>query len=323
MNATGRPQRELYAPIEAYRFERIRVSGLHELYFEEAGNPQGKPVIFLHGGPGGGCQDGHRRFFDPKKYRIILLDQRGAGKSRPLAETRENSTWDLVDDLEQVRKKLSIDRWQVFGGSWGSTLALAYASAYPERITELVLRGIFLLRKKEIHWFYQEGASKIFPEAFAEYSSLIPAEERSDLVAAYGRRLGSSDPQERLRAAKAWTHWELQTSQLAPAKTEDPTFGVSDEFCLAFACIENHYFRNLGFFKTDDYLLQQVERYRHIPAVIVHGRYDVVCPVENAYELAQKWPEAELKICPQSGHSVFEREIISELISATDRFAEL
>ncbi|MBK9088781.1 MAG: prolyl aminopeptidase [Holophagales bacterium] len=312
----------LYPEIEPYRTGRLRVSDLHDIYFEECGNPAGKPVVFLHGGPGGGTDGKMRRFFDPGKYRIILFDQRGSGKSTPYASLEANTTWDLVADTEKLREHLGIAKWQVFGGSWGSTLALAYAETHPERVTELVLRGIFLLRRKEIEWFYQEGASILFPDAWEPYLAHIPEAERGDLVAAYHRRLTSDDPAVRLAAAKIWSGWEGATSKLLPDASFTGHY-EEDEFALAFARIEAHYFQNRGFFEVDDQLLRDVGRIRHIPGVIVQGRYDVVCPIFSAWALHRAWPEADFIITPDSGHSAFEPPNSRALVAATDRFASL
>ncbi len=311
---------ELYPEIEAFQTGRLRVSPLHELYFEVSGNPNGKPVVFLHGGPGGGSDPRYRRFFDPQRYRIVLLDQRGCGKSTPYASLEDNTTWHLVEDLEALREHLGIDRWQVFGGSWGSTLALAYAQAHPARVSELVLRGIFLLRRKEIDWFYQHGASELFPDAWESYLAPIPVAERDDLVAAYHRRLTGDDPAEREACAVAWSVWEGSTSRLVPdadmvRRTGDP------HFAEAFARIECHYFVNRGFLRSDAQLLEDVDRIRHIPAVIVQGRYDVVCPMDSAWALHRAWPEAEFVIVPDAGHAVAEPGITRALLDATDRFA--
>jgi proline iminopeptidase len=310
----------LYPPIEPFRTGRLKVSDLHELYYEESGNPQGKPVVFLHGGPGGGTDPKQRRFFHPEQYRIILYDQRGCGQSTPYASLEANTTWDLVADLEALRGHLGIDRWQVFGGSWGSTLALAYAETHPQAVTELVLRGIFLLRKQEIDWFYQRGASVLCPDAWEGYLAPIPPEERGDLVAAYHRRLTSPDPQVRLAAARAWSRWEGSTSKLLP----DPAFTDHHEeeaFALAFAAIECHYFFNRGWFSPEDQLLRDVARIRAIPGVIVQGRYDLCCPMESAWALHQAWPEADFIITPDAGHSAFEPANSRALVAATDRFA--
>lgn len=309
-----------YPAIQPYNHFRLKVGSLHDLYVEECGNPKGIPVVFLHGGPGGGCNEDHRRYFNPEKYRIVLFDQRGCGRSLPFSELRENTTWDLVQDIEQIREKLNIDQWAVFGGSWGSTLALAYAQTHPMRCTKLFLRGIFMLRKKELDWFYQEGASKIFPDTFAPYRDHIPEAERDDLMAAYHRRLTHEDPSIRSQAAKQWSVWEGMTSRLIPDTKARDKFG-EDAFADAFARIECHYFMNKGFFECDDQLLRDVHKIQHIPAVIVHGRYDVVCPIENAWELKQAWPSAEFHIAEDAGHSLAEATITRILIEETDKFS--
>lgn len=312
-------RRTLYPSIEPCRTGKLDVGDGHVLYFEESGNKQGKPVVFLHGGPGGGCTGRMRQFFNPKVYRIVLFDQRGSGKSRPHASIEANTTWDLVNDIELLRQHLEIDRWQVFGGSWGSTLALAYAETHPEHVTELVLRGIFLLRKKEGDWFYQQGASEIFPDLWQGFLEPIPEDERHDLVHAYHKRLTSDDAEVRLRAAKAWSVWEGSTSTLLPNAEVTQTF-EADEMALAMARIECHYFVNGGFME-EDHLLKNIDKIRHIPAVIVQGRYDIVCPAVSAFELARAWPEAELRMVVDAGHAAFEPGNIHELVSATDRFA--
>ena len=309
-----------YPAIEPYDSGLLKVSPLHTLYYEQCGNPRGKPVVFLHGGPGAGCNARSRQFFDPARYRIVLFDQRGCGRSTPHAELRENTTWDLVADIERLRGHLSIERWQVFGGSWGSTLALAYAQAHPHRVTELVLRGIFMLRRWELEWFYQAGCDALYPDAWESYLGAIPPAERGDLISAYHRRLTSDDPAVRLAAARAWSVWEGSTSFLY----QDPSHiagSGEDEFALAFARIECHYFVNAGFFREDGQLLADVGRIRHIPAVIVQGRYDVVCPARSAWDLHRAWPEAELQLVPDAGHSAFEPGNLHALIEATDRFA--
>ena len=325
MTSTQRPagaQRRLYPPVKAYRTGRLRVSDLHEIYFEESGNQQGKPAVFLHGGPGGGTDPKMRRFFDPARYRIVLFDQRGCGKSRPHAELRQNTTWDLVEDIERLREHLGIERWLVFGGSWGSTLALAYAQKHPVRVTELVLRGIFLLRRWELEWFYQNsgGAAALFPDLWEQYLEPIPPAERSDLMRAYYARLTSEDPAVRAGAARAWSGWEGATSYLRTSKQYVAKFAAG-AYAEAFARIECHYFVHGGFFRSDAQLLEDVGRIRHIPAVIVQGRYDVVCPMRSAWDLHRAWPEADLRIVPDAGHSAFERGNLHELVSATDRFA--
>ena len=312
-------RRTFYPEIEPYRTGTLRVSDLHEIYFEESGNPEGKPVVFVHGGPGGGSEPRQRRFFDPKAYRVVLFDQRGCGKSRPHAELRENTTWDLVADMEKLRAHLGIGRWQVFGGSWGSTLALAYAERHPEHVTELVLRGIFLLRKQEIDWFYQRGADALFPDAWEEYLGAIPPEEHGDLMHAYHRRLTHEDPAVQQAAARAWAVWEGRTSCLYENK-DLVARSAGESFSLAFARIECHYFVNGGFFEKDTLLLDEIGKIRHIPTVIVQGRYDVVCPAESAWALHRAFPEADLRIVPDAGHSAFEPGNLHELILATDRF---
>jgi len=313
------PRRELYPPIEPNHTGFLKVDSGHELYYEECGNPGGKPVVFLHGGPGGGCTVGMRRFWNPDVYRIVLFDQRGSGKSTPHANLENNTTWDLVNDIEVLRAALQIDRWQVFGGSWGSTLALAYCQKHPERVTEIVLRGIFMLRKKEIDWFYQHGASEIFPDRWQHYLKPIPKSERGDLLYAYHKRLTSDDSKVRLAAAKAWSTWEGTTSTLLPNADIAGVFGEA-EMALALARIECHYFVNNGFM-DDNQLINDVGRIRNIPAVIVQGRYDVVCPVISAWELSEAWPEADLRIVPDAGHAAFESGNVHELIMATDAFA--
>lgn len=311
--------RTLYPDIEPYRTGMLAVDDRHTLYFEESGNPEGKPVVVLHGGPGAGTNAKMRQFHDPAAYRIILFDQRGSGRSTPHADLVDNTTWDLVADIEKLRAHLGIGRWQVFGGSWGSTLALAYAETHAERVSELVLRGIFMLRHWELQWFYQSGAHRLFPEAWQPYRDHIPEAERGDFIAAYHARLTSDDEQVRLAAARTWSVWEGATSTLVPEPASIDSF-EDPHFALSFARIENHYFVNKGFFEADDQLLRDAQRIRHIPGVIVHGRYDVVCPVQNAWDLHQAWPEARLVITPQSGHSAFEAENASALVAATDAF---
>jgi proline iminopeptidase len=313
-------RRTFYPPIDPYEQGMLEVSPVHRVYWEQSGNPKGKPVVFLHGGPGGGTDAKHRRFFDPSKYRIIMFDQRGCGRSTPHASLDDNTTWTLVGDIEKLRDKLKIERWMVFGGSWGSTLALSYATTHPTRVTALVLRGIFLLRKWEIDWFYQEGASRMFPDAWDDYLRPIPVEERADLLAAYHRRLTGPDREVALAAARAWSIWEGATSCLF----QDPDLVAkmaSAEFALAFARIECHYFVNNGFFDKETDLLDRVQKIRHLPAVIVQGRYDVVCPAESAWDLHRAWPEAKLVIVPDAGHSAMEPGILHELVSATDGFS--
>jgi proline iminopeptidase len=314
------PPTELFPEIEPYREGRLQVSRLHTLHFEECGNPRGKPLVFLHGGPGGGIDPLYRRYFDPQKFRVVLFDQRGCGRSTPHAELRENTTWDLVRDIEKLREHLGIDRWVVFGGSWGSTLSLAYAETHPSRCLGLVLRGIFLLRRSELLWFYQEGASHIFPDAWEDYLAPIPPRERGDMMRAYYKRLTSKSRAVRARAAKAWSIWEGTTSKLRTDPALVKRFG-GGRFADAFARIECHYFVNRGFLERDDQLLRNARRIRRIPGVIVQGRYDVVCPMRSAWDLHRAWPEAELVVVPDAGHSMTEPGIRAALISAADRLA--
>ncbi len=311
--------RTLYPEIEPFDSGYLNVDARHRMYYEQCGNPEGKPVVILHGGPGAGCGAKIRRFHDPRAYRIILLDQRGAGRSTPHADLVDNTTWTLVADIEKLREHLGIDRWQVFGGSWGSTLALAYAEKHPERVSELVVRGIFLLRRWELEWFYQEGCSRLFPDAWEKYLAPIPEVERGDIISAYHRRLTSEDENVRLEAAQAWSIWEASTSFML----QDEDFINSHQdahFALSFARIENHYFVNGGFFEVEGQLLRDAHKLKGIPGVIVHGRYDVVCPIANAWDLHKVWPEAKLVISPTSGHSAFEAENASALIEATDSY---
>ena len=324
-NADPAPQRtrqKLYPAVKPYRTGFLRVSDLHEIYFEECGNPDGKPAVFLHGGPGGGTDPKMRRFFDPARYRIVLLDQRGCGKSRPHASLVDNTTWHLVDDVERLRQHLGIGRWLVFGGSWGSTLALAYAETHPDRVTEIVLRGIFMVRRWELEWFYQrpDGAGALYPDLWEQYVAPIPQAERGDMIRAYYARLTSENAGVRQSAARAWSIWEAATSYLRTLPDYIAKF-QEDRYAEAFARIECHYFINGGFFRTDNQLLDDVHRIRHIPAVIVQGRYDIVCPMKTAWDLHRAWPEADLRIVADAGHSAFERGNIHELVTATDQFA--
>ncbi|MEK7287358.1 MAG: prolyl aminopeptidase [Elusimicrobiota bacterium] len=314
--------RKFYPPIKPYRQGRLRVSGLHTLHFEEAGNPKGRPVVFLHGGPGGGIDPMYPRYFHPKKWRIVLFDQRGCGKSAPHAELKENTTWDIVADIEKLRGHLGIERWVVFGGSWGSALALAYSQTHPERCLGLIVRGIFLLRRSELLWFYQEGASHVFPDAWEAYVKPIPPAERGDFITAYYKRLRSQDPEIRREAAKAWSLWEGSTSRLFQNPEHLKRFRNA-KFADAFARIECHYFINGGFLKTDDQLLDNAGRIKKIPGVIVQGRYDMVCPMRSAWDLHRAWPQAQLVVVPDAGHSMMEPGIRSALLEATDRFARL
>lgn len=312
-------RRTLYPEVEPYRTGRLDVGDGHSLYWEQCGNPQGKPAVMLHGGPGAGCSPDHRRQFDPERYNVTLFDQRGCGRSTPHAELAENTTWHLVADIERLREHLGIARWQVFGGSWGSTLALTYAQTHPGRVTELILRGIFMLRRWELEWFYQGGCNALFPDAWEAYLAPIPPSERGDLMSAYYRRLTAADEETRLIAARAWSVWEGATSFLLQDAAHITGSG-EDHFALAFARIECHYFVHGGFFDIDDQLLRDAYRLRDVPTVIVQGRYDVVCPVRSAWDLHRAWPEADLRIVPDAGHSAFEPGITHELVLATDRF---
>ncbi|KAF9665884.1 hypothetical protein SADUNF_Sadunf16G0171300 [Salix dunnii] len=364
--------RNLYANIEPYETGFLKVSDLHSIYYEQSGNPSGHPVVFLHGGPGGGTAPSNRRFFDPEFYRIILFDQRGAGKSTPHACLEENTTWDLIADIEKLREHLKIPEWQVFGGSWGSTLALAYSQSHPEKVTGLVLRGIFLLRKKEIDWFYEGGAAAIFPDGLAggskgqedcgvqekcaniftgtdschaaweSFRDLIPENERGCFIDAYSKRLNSDDLETQYAAARAWTKWEMMTVHLLPNE-ENIKRGDDDNFSLAFARIENHYFVNKGFFPSESFLLENVDKIRHINTTIVQGRYDVCCPMMSAWDLHKAWPEADLKailsvvlvilsrvgagflhsVVPDAGHSANEPGIAAELVAANEKLKNI
>jgi proline iminopeptidase len=313
--------RSLYDPIEPYDSGHLQVSPVHQLYYEQCGNPNGKPVVFLHGGPGAGLDLDHRRFFDPQAYRVILFEQRGAGRSIPHASLEDNTTWHLVEDIERVREHFGVDQWLVFGGSWGSTLALAYAETHPERVSGLVLRGIFLCRPKEISWFYEDGqgASAIFPETWEQYLQLIPDDEREDMIDAYYRRLTSDDASVRMEAARAWSLWEASALKLLPDRHLIDEF-TEPEKAIALARIECHYFINNCFFESDNYLIENIDRIRHIPSVIVHGRYDIVCPFMSAWDLHRAWPEASLEIIANAGHAATEPGIADALVRATDRF---
>lgn len=312
-------KRVLYPPIEPYRSGLLPVSELHSLYWEESGNPQGKPIVFLHGGPGGGTNPSQRSFFDPAVYRIILFDQRGCGKSTPYANLVDNTTWHLVDDIEKLREHLKVKEWIVFGGSWGSTLALAYAQTFPGRVKGLILRGIFLCRPDEISWFYQDGAHHIAPDHWEKYLSPIPPAERGSLLNAYYKRLTGSDEKVRLEAAKCWSGWEGANMRLIYDPMLYDSF-LSPQVVEAHARIECHYFYHNSFFPTDNYLLENIDKIRHIPGVIVHGRYDLVCPLRSGWDLHKAWPEATLHIIPDAGHSASEPGTTDALIRATDAF---
>lgn len=306
----------LYPDIEPYARHRLAVDPPHELYLEESGNPDGIPVIVIHGGPGGGCEEWYRRFFDAERFRIILLDQRGAGRSTPLAELEGNTTQALVEDLERVRSFLGIDRWMLFGGSWGSTLSLAYAQAHPAHVLGLVLRGIFLCRPEDIHWFYQHGAGRVFPDYWRDYVAPIPEDERADMVSAYYRRLTSDNELEQIQAAKAWSVWEGRCATLHPNPRVVEHF-AHPHTAIALARIECHYFMNNAFLAPGQ-LLANAHRLADIPGVIVHGRYDMVCPLDNAFALSEAWPQAELRVIRDAGHSASEPPIVDALIRAVE-----
>lgn len=309
----------LFPKLTPYHSGHLQVSELHRIYYEECGNPDGKPALLVHGGPGAGTGPLMRRLHDPQAYRLILFDQRGCGQSTPHGELTDNTTWNLVADMETLRLHLGIARWQVFGGSWGSTLALVYAQTHPDHVSELILRGVFMLRQAELSWFYQEGAHWIFPEAWAEYTAPIPSHERHDMIAAYHRRLTGEDQTARITCAKAWSRWEGRAITLLPNQSIIDHFS-SDQFALALSRIECHYFFNKGFFTQDDWILANMHRIRHIPAVIVHGRYDICTPVKNALDLKGAWPEAELHVIPDAGHMVSEPGIVNQLIAGTEQF---
>jgi len=312
--------RKLYPDIKPYVNHSIVVKPPHVLHVEECGNPAGLPVVFVHGGPGAGCEAYHRSFFDPERYRIILFDQRGAGRSTPHAELQDNTTQELVADMEQIRTHLGIEQWVLFGGSWGSTLSLVYAETHPERVLGLILRGIFLCRPEEIQWFYQEGAHRIFPDHWQEFLRAIPAAERKDMVSAYYQRLTGDDEVARMAAAKAWSIWEGRTATLKPSKNVLNHFG-NPFTALSLARIECHYFMHNAFLEENQ-ILRDAGRLASIPGVIVQGRYDIVCPMESAWALHQAWPEADLKIIADAGHAASEPGIIDALISATDKMAQ-
>ena len=313
--------KDLYPEIEPFHSEMLAVDDLHTLYVEQAGNPQGLPAVFLHGGPGAGCEGYHRRFFDPQRFRIVLFDQRGAGRSTPHTELDRNTTWDLVDDIEKIREHLGIERWLVFGGSWGSTLALAYAQRHPDRVAALVVRGIFLCRPHEIDWFYQQGASRLFPDYWQDFIAPIDAAQRDNMVAAYHALLTGDDELRRLAAARAWSVWEGRTATLLPNEQVAGHFAQA-HVALSLARIECHYFMHDAYLRPDQ-LIEGAPRLAGIPGVIVHGRYDVICPLENAWELHRAWPGSELIVVADAGHSAAEPGIRTQLVTATDRFAAL
>lgn len=320
MSSASPARRPLYPPISPRATGRLKVSDLHEIHYEDCGNPLGKPALVLHGGPGGGISPFLRQGHDPKRYRIVLFDQRGCGQSTPHACLQDNTTWHLVADIEALRRHLGIERWQVVGGSWGSSLALAYALTHPERVSELILRGIFTLRKSEIDWFYQAGADQLFPDAWADYLAPIPVDERHDLVAAYHRRLTGDDARAKQRAAREWSLWEGRTLSLLPNPQREAAF-AGDDFAAAMAAIECHYFLNGGFFAQDGWLIAEAHRLKAIPGVIIQGRYDVPTPARTAFDLHRAWPEAEFLLIDDAGHTGTEPGIADAMVRATDRFA--
>lgn len=312
--------RSLYPKIEAAKTGMLPVSDGHEIYYEECGNPKGKPAVYVHGGPGSGSSPGQRRVFDPQKYRIILFDQRGCGKSTPTASLENNTTWDLVEDMERLRVHLGIDNWQICGGSWGSTLALAYSQTHAERVTEVVLRGIFTLRKHELDWYYQGGAANLFPDEWEKFVAPIDVSERGDMISAYYRQLTSNDVSIQQTAARAWSMWEGSTINLLQRPEQIEHFG-SESFAVAFARIECHYFVNKGFFQTDGWLIENVNKIRHLPVTIIQGRYDVCTPMTTAWDLHQALPEADFHVVADAGHAFDEPGIADQLVRATDRYA--
>jgi proline iminopeptidase len=309
----------LYPPIDPFDQQMLDVGQNHQVYVEQCGNPAGKPVVVVHGGPGGGCSPTMRRYFDPKHYRIILFDQRGCGRSRPHASVQNNTTWDLVSDMELIRRALDIETWAVFGGSWGATLSLIYAQTHPERASHLVLRGVFLMTKAELDWFYGGGAGKFWPETWARFCNIIPEDERDDLIAAYNRRLFSGDTSLETRYGRAWSAWENALASIHSTGTSGESPG---DYARAFARLENHYFINAGFLEFDGQILAHMGRIAHIPGTIVQGRYDMICPPESAYKVSQLWPAGELKMVRNAGHALSEPGISAELVRVMDRIAE-
>jgi len=311
--------RQLFNPIEPYATHTIGVSDGHRLYVEECGHKDGIPVVFVHGGPGAGCETWQRRFFDPKVYRIILFDQRGCGRSRPHASVTDNTTWHLVADIEVIREQLDIDSWLVFGGSWGATLALIYAQTHPDRTRHLILRGVFLMTQAELDWFYGGGAGKFWPETWSRFVSLIPEGERHDVIGAYHRRLFSGDLATETKFGRSWSAWE---NALASIHSSGVTGESQGDYARAFARLENHYFVNGGFLEFDGQILEHMDRIAHIPGIIVQGRYDMICPPTSAWELSRRWPAGELKMVRNAGHALSEPGISAELVRVMDQIAE-
>ena len=312
-------RKSFYPEIEPFDRGMLAVGDGHEMYYEQSGNPDGKPAVYVHGGPGGGSSPGQRRVFDPDKYRIILFDQRGCGRSTPFASIESNTTWHLVADMEMLREHLGINQWQVCGGSWGSTLGLSYAITHPESVTELILRGIFTLRKSEIDWYYQGGAARIFPDAWEDFIAPIPEEEREDLVSAYYRRLTSEDSATQIEAARAWSMWEGGTINLLQRPQQIANYG-SERFAVAFARIECHYFINGGFMEEDGWLISNAGTLASVPTTIIQGRYDVCTPMVTAWDLHRALPSADFIVVPDAGHAYDEPGITDALVRTTDRF---
>ncbi|EGR32711.1 proline iminopeptidase, putative [Ichthyophthirius multifiliis] len=320
MQQTQQVFRQIYKYCEPFRTGNLKVSQVHTIYWEISGNPEGLPVVILHGGPGGGSLPFYRGFFDPQIYKIVQFDQRGSGKSTPFACLEENTTWHLVEDIEKLREHLEIKKWHtVFGGSWGSTLSLAYAQTHPDNVGHLIIRGVFMVRRKEIEFFYQEGSDWIFPDFHEEFKNLLPEVEKGHILHNYYRRLTGNNEEEKLKFAKAWTKWEMATSKLL-VDQENIKKGENDLFAIAFARIETHYFVHGAFFKSENHILDNCDKIQHIPTVIVQGRYDVVCPAKSAWELHKKLPNSQLNIIPDAGHSCSEKGIINALVEATDQF---
>ncbi|NOD99111.1 prolyl aminopeptidase [Ruegeria sp. HKCCD6228] len=309
----------LYPPIDPFDQRMVDMGDGHRIYVEQCGNPDGIPVVILHGGPGGGCSPAMRRYFDPQAYRVILFDQRGCGRSRPTASVEDNTTWHLVADIERLRKLFEIEEWIAFGGSWGATLALIYAQTHPDRVSRLVLRGVFLATQAELDWFYGGGAGRFWPEQWQKFTSLLPEVELDDTIAAYNKRLFSGDRATEILYARAWSHWE---NALASIHTNGSVGESPGEYARTFARLENHYFTNKAFLETDGQILDQMDRIAHIPGHIVQGRYDMICPPQAAWSLAERWPNAELKMVRQAGHALSEPGISAELVRIMDRVAE-
>ncbi|MEP5154817.1 prolyl aminopeptidase [Planktotalea sp.] len=309
----------LYPPIDPFDQRMMEMPGGHNIYVEQCGNPDGVPVIVLHGGPGGGCSPAMRRYFDPEVYRVILFDQRGCGRSKPHSSVKNNTSWDLVADIERIRAVLDVEQFVVFGGSWGATLALIYAQTHPDRVRHIVLRGVFLMTQRELDWFYGGGAGQFWPEQWAQFSGLVPEDEQGDLIAAYHKRLFSGDLMLETRFAKAWSKWE---NALASIQSNGQSGEAPGDYARAFARLENHYFVHGGFLESDGQLLENVDRIKHISGVIVQGRYDMICPPKSAYDLAKRWRNADLRFVRNAGHALSEPGISAELVRAMDQFAE-